>query len=88
MLITVLVAAKEFESKRFNVDYVITYNEITLEEASRIEDIVKNKFKDACELDVKVNKASILMDDIIGREDMTITDPQWIVTDTNEGKEN
>ena len=52
-----LAMAKEFEAQKFKTTFIIQFNAITLEEAARLEVVIKNKFKDACKIKVELDKA-------------------------------
>jgi len=55
--------AKEFKPQKFETKFTITFNSISLEEAARLETVIKDKFKDACKVDVELKKLSSLIDD-------------------------
>ncbi len=40
------------EAQKFKVIYSITYNAVTMEEAARLEKTIREKFEDACSLDI------------------------------------
>lgn len=46
--------------KEFTVTYTVTYNSVTLEEASKLEMQIKKENKDACTVDVTVKEISTL----------------------------
>ena len=54
----VLKETKEFDDQKFKTVITITYNAITLEQAQIVEAFVKNKFNDACKIDVELNDIS------------------------------
>jgi len=58
MLLVGVALAKEFKAEKFETVYTITFNAITLEEASRLEDVIKKKFKDACKIEVNLNEGA------------------------------
>lgn len=43
-------------AQKFEVEYTIIYNAITLEEAADKEILIKKRFKDACEVNIEVKK--------------------------------
>lgn len=47
-------------AQKFKVSYTIVYNEQTLEEAARMEEIIKGKFNDACTIKIKASELSEL----------------------------
>jgi len=50
--------AKEFKPQKFETQFTITFNSVSLEEAARLETVIKDKFKDACKVDVELKKLS------------------------------
>ena len=51
-LFVLSISAYAHESKKFKAVFTITFNEMTLEEAARMETVIKEKFKDACKIEV------------------------------------
>ena len=52
-----VVWAKDIEApQKFRVIFTITYNEMTLEQASEKEIFMRNRFRDSCNIDVSVNR--------------------------------
>lgn len=57
MLMTSLAYAEvKQEPQKFEVKYTITYNAITLDEAAKKEKDIKKKYKDACKVEIKLEK--------------------------------
>ena len=52
------VQDKSLTSKLFEVTYIVTYNEQTLEQAARMEQVFRNKFADACKVDVQIKEVN------------------------------
>jgi len=52
----VLDKTKKFKDQKFKTIYTIQYNEITLEQARKIEKFMKKTFNDACEIDISLKK--------------------------------
>ena len=48
------------QPKKFEVTFIVKYNEMTLKKASEKETMFKDLFKDACKIDVKVKEVSSL----------------------------
>ena len=46
------------QPKKFEITFVVTYNELTLEEAGKKEAEIRKLFEDACKVDVKVAEVS------------------------------
>jgi len=54
----VLKETKDFDVSKFKTVITITYNELTLEQAQVVEAFVKQKFNDACSIDVQLKDLS------------------------------
>ena len=65
------VQAKEFKPAKFKTTFTIVFNSQALEEASRLEDVIKRKFKDACSIKVELSPAEL--------RDLTV---DWVDIDT------
>lgn len=46
---------QKFKPSKFKTEIKVIFNELTLEEAARIEAVFKDRFKDACKIDVKLS---------------------------------
>ncbi|HEC64271.1 hypothetical protein LCGC14_3122070 [marine sediment metagenome] len=49
---------KSQEPQKFSVDYIVTYNSLTLKEAADKEASIKKRYKDACNVKVVVKEVS------------------------------
>ena len=52
------VVLADHNAQKFKVTYTITFNELTLQEASRLEKVIKQDYSDACEIDVSLEKVT------------------------------
>ena len=60
-LLSVLVTASvDKKPKEFEVTFSVTYNSITLQKAAELEKIFKEKFGDACTININVKEANTL----------------------------
>jgi len=91
-LLCTVVYAKDFKLKKFETTFTVTFNKITLEEASKLETLIKKNLKDACTIDVRLDgvDSTEWADDSIGTLDgggITFTAPNdsLIINDFTEG---
>src|SRR5574340_1658596 len=62
IIISIIVyASVNKEPQKFKTTFSITYNAITLEQASTIEKKIKNEFGDACNVEIKVENTENLI---------------------------
>ena len=55
-LAVLLTASTDKKQQEFEVTYTVTYNSITLQRAAELEKVFRDKFNDACKVEVNVKK--------------------------------
>jgi len=58
MFLMIGIAGEKPEAQKFEVTYTITYNSITLLEASELEEKIRKEHKDACKVSVAVKESN------------------------------
>ena len=58
MLLMIGIAGEKPEAQKFEATYTITYNSITLLEASELEAKIRDEYKDACKVNVSVKEST------------------------------
>ena len=73
VLFTMFSIAGDKEPQKFKVTFTVTFNELTLEQASKKEMVIKELLKDACDINVKIENSDNLVI-ISGRG---LVQPRW-----------
>jgi len=78
-----LLAEVSQKCQKFEVTFTITYNAITLSEATRLEKVIRNDFSDACKVKTKLEETddclyftadNVILDTITTPSTYSITD--------------
>lgn len=56
LMVVLLTASTDKKPQEFKVAFEVTYNSITLAKAAELEKVFRDKFSDACNVEVKVEK--------------------------------
>ncbi len=53
-----LTASTDKKPKQFKVTFTVTYNSITLTKAAELEKVFRDRFSDACNVDIKLEETT------------------------------